>query len=480
MNSRRRRTATAAAGRRYQRGQALILGIFVLVAGLVSLYFLFNTGQLVREKTKLVNTADTVAYSAAIMNARALNFNSYINRAMVANTVTIAQTVSLASWVRYVNNLSMWGWTGAGQTHKYPLYAPGYYAAQTSAGYLDGAFIQGDVLKHLVNTSDAAIRALHAAQGLVHAGIGGAQAQVMNQVAQANYNNDGTVTVESVRTGAPEFQGFVKKYSGNDRGRLASLAKLAAYRDEFVPKRSWSMVALINNCPQAAVVGRRDWIERRGGTELLGFDEWKAMDTMSEKVWVPRSKWDAFCGGLTDTPQAWGAQAAADNPSFDFNPNHYDSAPAANPGAAGLAVATSGEWGYSGIPSYFDLGPSHLPLEDPRITLAVKVKRTIAQTLTSEARSEIKKTDRLNNFQATPAGGEELVAVSAAEVFFERPDLDGSCMTGAQHRKNCYGQDSLSKGKEIGSLFNPYWQVRLVQSNAAILHAQTAQGVVLP
>src|SRR5688572_5605171 len=88
-------------GKRAQRGQALVYGIFILVGGLASLFFLFNTGQLTREKTKLVNTSDAVAYSAGVMNARALNFQAYTNRAMVANTVAIAQLVSLSSWIQY-------------------------------------------------------------------------------------------------------------------------------------------------------------------------------------------------------------------------------------------------------------------------------------------------------------------------------------------------------------------------------------------
>ena len=43
------------------------------MGGLAALFFLFNTGQLTREKTKLVNTADAVAYSAGVMNPRALS-----------------------------------------------------------------------------------------------------------------------------------------------------------------------------------------------------------------------------------------------------------------------------------------------------------------------------------------------------------------------------------------------------------------------
>ena len=75
--------------------------MFVLIGSLTSLFFLFNTGQLSSEKTKLVNTADAVAYSAGVMHARALNFDAYNNRALMANEVLVAQMVSLASWTQY-------------------------------------------------------------------------------------------------------------------------------------------------------------------------------------------------------------------------------------------------------------------------------------------------------------------------------------------------------------------------------------------
>jgi hypothetical protein len=74
----------------------------MLTAGLAALFFLFNVGQLTQEKTKLVNTSDAVAYSAGVMNARAMNFAAYTNRALVANELAIAQAVSLASWGDYL------------------------------------------------------------------------------------------------------------------------------------------------------------------------------------------------------------------------------------------------------------------------------------------------------------------------------------------------------------------------------------------
>jgi hypothetical protein len=86
---------------RRQRGQALVFGIFLLLAGLAGLYFLFNTGQVSAEKTRLVTTADAVAHGAGVMQARALNFDAYANRALVANEVLVAQMVRLSSWAQY-------------------------------------------------------------------------------------------------------------------------------------------------------------------------------------------------------------------------------------------------------------------------------------------------------------------------------------------------------------------------------------------
>ena len=68
LSSSRRRSVRRLSYHR-QGGQALVYGLFVLIASLSGLIFLFNTGQLSSEKTRLVNTADAVAYSAGVMHA---------------------------------------------------------------------------------------------------------------------------------------------------------------------------------------------------------------------------------------------------------------------------------------------------------------------------------------------------------------------------------------------------------------------------
>ncbi len=84
-----------------QRGQALVLGLFFVFATAAVLLLMFNGGRTVDEKLRLTNAADATAWSVATLEARALNYDAYTNRAIVANEVAIAQAISLISWMHY-------------------------------------------------------------------------------------------------------------------------------------------------------------------------------------------------------------------------------------------------------------------------------------------------------------------------------------------------------------------------------------------
>lgn len=479
-------------GSRRQRGQALIYGLFVLTGGLAALFFLFNTGQLSAEKTKLVNTADAVAYSAGVMHARTLNFEAYTNRAMVANTAAIAQLVSLSSWVQYVDNLAKYGTTVA-DSSKYPGFSLAYYTARSIGSTTKQNLIDRGVLKDLAEGSDKIIQVLMGAQTVAYAGLIPARLKVMDEVAQANYGNgkDGKVVVDEIPLTINEFTSFISQYSKDERTRFADVVKTVVNKDNFVKKRSWDMPGRRSDCAGAWASGRPDFLDRRGGTELLGFDEWKAMDTLSEKRWVPSNKTDVWCLAISEVPEGWGLQSAADNPSTDLDLTHYDYSLPTNPAASGLAIVTSSSsWGYSGLPSFYDLSQDVLKKDDPRLKFAIRVRRDKSETATSEGRSAIKKTTPrpngapgLNDYQAKPAvgpgGKNEFVAVSASEVFFARPgDLANQ---GSSAYNVAYGKQDLGKPNEMGSLFNPYWQVHLIYSEVDVKKAQAMQdGVVLP
>lgn len=456
------------ASRRHQSGQALIYGLFVLIGGLAALFFLFNSGQLVREKTKLVNTADAVAYSGGVMNARALNFHAYTNRAMVANTVAIAQLVSLSSWVQYANILGTVGQvTLAASIYKYPIFYPSYVAAATYGLTLQESLNESGALEKLATGSDQIIRqALMGAQLTAHLGLLPARKEVMDQVAAANYQGDGDVLVDPVPLTVAEYTDFVKRHGGNERTRFAEATEVSAKKDPFVQRRSWVMPALFS--PGCYYIPGLDHLARRGGTELLGFDEWKAVDSLSEWVWVANKF--GFCNP-GEHPAGWGSTSAADNATMlNPDPSHYDNSMVVNPLATVLGMMTTKSWDYKGLPSFYDLSADAMRQEDPKLLMAIRVRRNRGQMQVSGQRSEIGRSENLNAYEVQTAGGDEMAAVSAAEVFFQRE---------GDSRDNVYGQ-RMGKPQEVGSLFNPFWQVRLAQSDDYTRAARALQGVVLP
>ena len=87
------------------RGQAFVFLLPLVAVLAAALLFVFDAGQASSEKRRLVDAADAAALSAATWQARALNFESYMNRAVIANEAAIAQSVSLRSWSAYMNRM---------------------------------------------------------------------------------------------------------------------------------------------------------------------------------------------------------------------------------------------------------------------------------------------------------------------------------------------------------------------------------------
>ncbi|WP_414691735.1 hypothetical protein [Noviherbaspirillum sp.] len=454
----------------------------MLTGGLAALFFLFNTGQMTSEKTKLVNTADAVAYSAGVMHARTLNYLAYTNRAMLANTVAIAQLVSLSSWHQYARSTPLLG-PQLGNPLKYPALYPSVLFLQEHMLNAAPDLMDGTTLQDAAERADRQIQTvLQAAQSTVHAGLPFARQEVMEEVAHANYpgEGDGGLIVEPMLNANDPFTGFVNRYDGDERGRFAEVAEIAAKRDAFQERRSWRLDALYPNCPSALLRGRTDWIERRGGTELIGYDEWRAIDTIAEHVWRPRNKTDVLCTRESELPAGMGGTTAGNSMTFDADPRHYDYSAQKNPTTTGMATAISAApaWDYAGIPAFHDLSRQWLESEDPSLRFSVRLRRPVRQTRTSEGRSAVRTSTRFNQLFAGAAGN-ELVAVSTSNVYFRRPAGMGCDGSNSGSRQNCYGLVEGMGGSERGSLFNPYWQVGLVQDGGAA-QARRMQGVQLP
>jgi putative Flp pilus-assembly TadE/G-like protein len=78
-------------------GQIIVFYLVFIIPMAMLMFSIYNVGQLATEKMKLQTAADNAAYSAAVWEARYMNLDAYINRAMVANYDTMAMLLSIWS-----------------------------------------------------------------------------------------------------------------------------------------------------------------------------------------------------------------------------------------------------------------------------------------------------------------------------------------------------------------------------------------------
>ena len=177
---------------RRQRGQALVFISVTTVVVLLAMLVMFSTGQLAAHRMKLQNTADAASYSGALVQARDLNFASYMNRAMVANQVAVAQITSMTGWARSLNdtyngdfysiantlaNLSTMSWMWNTPVNVYKPVTRGLKNALDVGG------------KAMVVLLDILIDALHFAQLGYHVGMTVTIPETVDNVVSANDAN---------------------------------------------------------------------------------------------------------------------------------------------------------------------------------------------------------------------------------------------------------------------------------------------------
>ena len=433
-----------------QRGQALIFGILLVLGAAVATFFMFNTGQMTAEKTKLVNAADAVAYSAGVMHARALNFDAYTNRALIANEASIAQMVSISSWLQYAQGhikgvprlscYSQYSIPVALATVEYvPLcYALSYPPLYTPVVYANNAFNTANIGNAIIMRAEIAKTELKLMQLTMFASFSFERTALMRDVADANYRDDGSVSIDAVPLDDDWnfFEGsapFIAERKNNARTRMKETIVASAHKDKFVHERAWSSKS---PWPCSVPIGEA---KRTGKTVLKGFTSWEATDSANFRVrsWrgiIPSCKNDKTYGLGSGSRQA----------------------------------STSAAWRYSGVPDFYELSDAALAYSpnsknpakrgDPRVQFAIRLTRDKGQTRTSAgtAPERIKPGGRLAVFDGAPAAG-VLAAVATSEVFFDHQQSNGAT--------------------ELGSLFNPYWQVHLVGNSAAsVAAARVKQG----
>lgn len=350
------------------RGQALIF-VLALLASLVAAFTLAHaSGRLVHSKARLVNAADAAAFSAATWEACVLNFESYMNRAVIANEVAIAQAVSLSSWLDYTERT-------VERIDTVARYVPYLGQATTALAQIIGRTnaVAQPALSFSAGTLSGVSHELAAAAESMHLASLPAGRDLIERVLAEN-----VAGAELTARGEALFAAHgvswsraTRRYSGSLRERQNYLVLRS--RDRFTADRGHEL--------GPAGLGSVVRIPKRGGTDLIDYSTWRGMDTLALHV---RTLWS-----WEEAAVGWGG--AERGPRSRMRGDHGGTYRANRRASRAAERDMRRSQAYLGLPALRDIArpDDRRPLES---SLVVEVR-----------------------------GHEDMIARGSARVFFERP-----------------------------------------------------------
>ncbi len=437
---------------RTQRGQAIVLGLCLLMLGALVVMLQFSSGQAVAARSRLVNATDAAAYSTGLWRARAMNYYAYANRAIVANEVAIAQAATMVSYAKFLERLT-------DNVDEVAQYIP--YVGQVSEALKEVAYWVSQ-LTQTTATIEVPLRSAHIAalvasqQAMFAATHPIVLSRVAAEVARENDRRFFAFTMPADLD--PSFGDITKVRKEDDRDRLKDVVLRSL--DGFSSQRDAQLPFDLPCMPVLA---------RRGATELVrdheaSFERWQAYDTLSlhapgflcrrrevlplgwgaaEIAVAPKGELDSLGGGGTgmsvgDVPGVVSGTTSGSRSKRD-NPRAYEE--------ASDEIWSSGS--YRGIPAVRELDFEHpsvvaarkrFPTMRVAVVGRIQDARAIATAQAAgHGHGRIQPQDRFaGNAPAVMA------AVSMAEVYFRRPPQSNERV-------------------EYASLYSPYWQVRLAE-----------------
>lgn len=449
-----------------QQGQVLPIGLVMLALGVMGALVLYNTGQMATDKMTLANTADAAAYSGSQWQARALNFQSYSNRAMVANQVSIAQAVSLQSWVAYGAVASENMATVLG-----PVPVLNVLASGLETGLTVVEQVMSPVSKAMLNVVDVVNRGLSVSQQAMFVSTFVATPDVVKTIVE---HSDERFTINTGFSGlglANNLSGwdsFTQGFDQQDHVAMSERADLVNQsRDEFTQQRNWKF---FENFWYYSTPLLRHRIYREGETRLIQVEgengtqwEWKAKDTMSlhNKLWL------VFKSKRFEIPIGWAeAFANTQNSNQTIEPGACTPSSTPKDCARFLDVNKHSEYfadtgvtspvkqketqiamrGYTGLQAFRSLSEATIQSGVAHLKLKVEVAMPEEQAKSSESLG-------IGGDFSAPVSvpGGLASSVSVAEVFYQRPDI----------------HDNPDQALEKANGYNPYWSARLATVSTA-------------
>ena len=449
-----------------QRGQVFPLGLALLLFGVLGVFVLFNTGQVATDKMKLANTADAAAYSGVLWQARALNYQAYSNRAMIANQVSIAQAVTLQSWAAYgavaSENIA---------TVVKPVPVLNVIASGLETGLSVVEKVLTPVTKAIVSVVDVVNRGLSVAQEAMFVSTFVATPDVIEAVVRKTderFDFNTGFSGLGITSNLNQWNGFTKRYGSDDEAAMDQRASLVNQsRDEFTRERNWQFF----NFWFYSTPLTRHKMFREGDTRLIKTEsadgvewEWKAKDTLSlhNRLWhwkgtkrweVPVGWAEAFANtansdrtiesGACSTPTQMKYGRCARFLGMNRHAEYL--ADIGTPSPIRQTQTRTAIKGFSGLQAFRALSTASIEEGHPHLQLKVEVSLPVTQVNDTES---LGLNGRINS--PVDAPGEHLSSISVAEVFYKRPDADSR-------------SDSAL---EEANVYNPYWDIRLSSISA--------------
>lgn len=493
---------------RAQAGQALVLTlVFFVAAGLVSL-LLFNSGMLANAKTRLQNAADAAAYSAGVLQARDHNFSAYTNRAMVANQATVAQIVSIKSYLEdaddtYGRMKGVLLTLQAMDPTQHPLWDEGLDTSGPAVSKANSMF--SSVAPTYTQAIDQLIKAHQNAQQLHHLATVADAITVAKEVITKNdpsaKMSTGVFSAGDLAYRVTQWDGSTKQHSANDSSaeadRFADLVVSSKSTDRFTRNRSSIPIPAwygetSKSCmllhPGTYITSSSSFSFFHGGGTLLSGDKkrWLALDATMGSGAIVCTYWST-CGKFLPVPC----------PDTDVTPL-FDGIGGSGGGLAGAAGGYGGDYtGYKSNPietvgyGYALFSPAAVPaqvrhiskgpgstldsnggLQDYYRDMADPTKKVPANQTPEENGGKFPVTIEVERLASTfrtsgkflqnstiiklddAMASDTMRAMSAAHAYFYRSKTDSG-----------FTRSGWSRGDgktEIANQFSPYWQARLV------------------
>ncbi|WP_346726980.1 hypothetical protein [Pusillimonas minor] len=417
-----------------QHGQSMVLGLLLAGAAALAMVRYFGVGQVLGARADQTHALDAAAYSGALVQARALNLLSFINRAQVGHQVAMAHLATLGSWALFGGHEARQ--LGQGNPPAYliaMMFGPSHGAAYASASMAAGRETTAAGFGALAQAYAAHDRLVHdtlfKAQQDIVTNLRRSRDEAMTQVLNRSYP-DGNYALDVSDDGLDDYltlQGGLS-LSGFVTDVVARFAFLAP-RNETA-RNAWMFNP---RCPHL-----RHELRRRGETRLASDGRWAVTDTQSYHA-LRSNKWIGCYYREYAMGWGWiaGQQATGhDMPHVQNPPDNFAAqdfwrwvqthtdwdifSGAANPLANSRAAAQRPLWSMRGLPGYFDVRQAG---QSKPLYFSARLVRAIAS-------------------------GERMHTYSAAETYFQRP------------------QARADRRLERQNLFNPYWQARLAISPA--------------